>query len=139
MKTQADKDVFEALPCLRHDVSLATAGCVEMLGEIESFRSKLNITFGTTQKRASRIENFFDRQHRFIERLSGRFLFVNRCQFAESSLQQRQRAFLAQQIGVENANLIKRGCCGNTLLGSGTGGGDFSNHDETTVLEPARR
>ena len=40
---------------------------------------------------------------------------------------------------IENANLIKRGCCGNTLLGSGTGGGDFSNHDETTVLEPARR
>jgi hypothetical protein len=85
----------------------------------------LNIAFGTTQKRATGIENFFDSQHRFIERLAGRFLFVNRCQFAQSSLQQRQRAFLAQQIGVENANLIKRGCCSNTLLGSGTGGGDF--------------
>ena len=106
LEAQSDENIFKSLPSLRHDVGFTPTWYVEMFSEIERFSSKLNITFGTTQQRSARIENFFDRQHCLVERLTCRLFFINRRQFAKPSLQQSQRAFLAQQIGVENAKLI---------------------------------
>ncbi len=106
---EADEDILETLPCLRHGMTVTAPRGRHELGEVEPFGGDARVTLLGGEHRAPILERRGDRFGRRVERASSGLALLGARQRAEPALEHRQGASLAEDFLVDAHDLVERG------------------------------